>query len=203
MISSWLNPNIIILFPCNKLLANPARPQINLTSFTAAAKLNLHFKAWGTTNSCYYSHFLLWKIHLPRSFMPSIIVIKSSLSCSQSEHQHMETTKVLHRYTLSFLESKVIHDMMQLQHTTWASPLSVLIANGGWNWWPILIPGNRNSIFCCEEDAFDAKKIQFFLFCNSTRTHRTGACDWHIKITCPSYLTCPCYVIDLKGCIHT
>jgi hypothetical protein len=41
----------------------------------------------------------------------------------------------------------------------------------------ILILGNRNSIFCGEEDALDAKKIQFFLFCNSTHNHRTGACD--------------------------
>jgi hypothetical protein len=84
---------------------------------------------------------------LPRSFMPSIIVIKPFLSYSQSEHQHMETTKVLHRYTLSFLESKVIHDMMQLQHTTWASPLSVLIANGGWNWWSHFDPGQQKLNF--------------------------------------------------------
>lgn len=165
---SWLNPNIIILFQCNKLLANPARPQINLTSFTAAVKLNLHFKAWGTTNSCNYSHFLLWKIHLPRSFMPSIIVIKPFLSYSQSEHQHMETTKALHRYTLSFLESKVNPDMMQLQHTTWASPLSVLIANGGWNWWSHFDPGQQKLNFLLWRRCFRCQKNSI-LSCSATQ----------------------------------
>lgn len=120
--------------------------------------LNLHFKAWGTSNSCHYSHFLLWKIHLPRSFMPSIIVIKASLSYSQSEHQHMETTKVPHRYTLSFLASKVKPDMMQLQHTTWASLLSVLIANGGGNWWTHFDSGQQKLNFLLWRRCFRCQK---------------------------------------------
>lgn len=97
--------------------------------------LNLHFKAWGTTTSCYYSHFFTLKNPFAKKL--------------HAQHNSHQTIPVIQSVgaSLSFLESKVNPDMMQLQHTTWASLLSVLIANGGGNWWSHFDSGQTETQF--------------------------------------------------------